>query len=96
MDEVQMLQAAFAKEENHLPDDRVSLGDAFKTLLPSLNLDPTKVDKVRTNCKNYTMVLCKALLTRLPSNVNVIAKLRHSSPRQPLQELIGLPLILYL
>jgi len=83
--EIQMLQKILLEAYNLQPLERVNFGDAFQKVLLSLDISPEKLKTVRERCADYILCLCNQLSNRLPSNIEVIEKIKTLAPRFALE-----------
>jgi len=83
--EIQMLQKALSDTSNLRPLDRVDFGDTFQKVLPNLHISSEKLKIVRERCADYILCLCNQLSNRLPSNIEVIEKIKNLAPHLALE-----------
>ena len=83
--EIQMLQKLLSDACNLRPLERVNFGDAFQKVLRNLHISPEKLKIVQERCADYILCLCNQLSNRLPSNIEVIEKIKTLAPRLALE-----------
>lgn len=97
-----MLENLMTDSINLRPLDRVDFRYSFENLKTKLNISSEKIQIVQGRCADYILCLCTQIFNRLPSNIDVIEKIKFFSPtlalaresrplfKQLLFELIGI------